>query len=142
MAMLIAFQFSAMVAQNDRGISSQQELLNSKMVSRIVIESFAYNTIEDQIIAFVRNTGEKTLDPETIDVYLNGDRITKDEDFSAVVTGDTDSINAGLWDKTEILRIVINRTIAGSAEHQFLVTEVHGVYDVVKIQPTDTDASY
>jgi len=102
------------------------------MRTSIVIDMLNYDnsTNPHTLSAYVRNTGRTIISLDTIDVYLDKDRIPRNISNRTVdVLSDTDTINVGKWDPKEIVLIQIFRNISQGLTHSFDIMLENGISD-------------
>ncbi len=112
-------------------VQQQQQRSIDLMNTRISFSLVTYD--QGSIIAYLRNTGSTRFDPQTIDVYVDGIRIPRNQGNRTItVLEDTDHINPGIWDPREEVELVVfrtfntsqTRTLTISTENGYTISEV------------------
>ncbi|MGM5483533.1 MAG: hypothetical protein ACQER9_01300 [Nanobdellota archaeon] len=122
-------------------MDERSDFYASKMKSRLKIESFAYNDANNKILAYVKNTGDIKINPEHLNIYLDGDKISRCENFSMNITSDSNIVDEKYYNPGEIMRIVFTGQIDNSA-HKLIVTDKYGNKDVFNDILQNTTANY
>ena len=81
----------------------QQSRISDKIETDITIEIVSYETgTPNQVVAYIKNTGNKVLDINKTDAYLDDLRVPRlAVNRSIEVIADTDTTNTGYWDPGE-----------------------------------------
>jgi len=98
--------------------------------TNIKIEVIHYNNETNTTWLYIRNIGQTTLDPDAIDVYIDGVRFPRDIGNRTIeVSADTEQRNIGLWDPKEQVLIKAARTLNDTMSHEAIITTPYGVRD-------------
>jgi archaellum component FlaF (FlaF/FlaG flagellin family) len=76
----------------------------------------------------IKNTGKIRLDKNLIDLFIDGERVSRDNIITSNIRTETDILNPGLWDSEEIVRINISNPI-GTGNHIINAVNEHSVKD-------------
>lgn len=123
----------AMKTQVDATASSmslQQQRLSTSIKEEIKIEVIKYNYSGLITTLYAKNIGDTKIDIDKIDVFIDGLRIPRNDGNRTIeVQDDTDTINIGVWDRGEVVRIKVNQTLSQYATHTFAITTGNGITD-------------
>lgn len=110
-------------ALGERGLDVSHQIRTDVEVISDAEAGNVYNATNEQTTVLVKNTGSQNLDgdPNNIDVILDGK-------YQTNVT--TSVIGGGAWDVGEVLRVVVNGTVA-SGDHRLklIVNEDEEVFE-------------
>lgn len=134
--------FMQSVNDNNLAMAQQRNLLDAQIRTRMKIESFAYNPVEEQSIIYVRNIGSEKILPKYVDIYMDSEKIDKSSNVNISVTADTNTHNAYYWDPNEILLVAITKAIDNETEHLIVISENHGITTHISEQPLNTSVSF
>ncbi len=96
----------------------------------IKIAVISYNNDTDTTWIYVSNTGQTSMKPSQVDVYIDGIRFPRnDTNRSIGVLSDTDIVNKGLWDPKEQLLIKAYRHLDDTKSHEVIVNTPYSVRD-------------
>jgi archaellum component FlaG (FlaF/FlaG flagellin family) len=109
--------FNSYIDTSSAAMVTQQQFLSNQIKTDITIENIvfyngSYNSRWNITRIYVKNTGATTLDPDEVDVYINGYRFNRTPAIlrKNVMVSDTDTINIGKWDPKEVLMIQANHS--------------------------------
>ncbi len=109
-------------------MQSQSKSFRDIMDTSFNIEVVYHDISTDTTKIYVRNTGEKSHRLESVDVYINGVRIPRNEDNRTIeILEDTERFNKGegIWDKNEKLFIRVFMQLDSDRKHEVVVTTPH-----------------
>ncbi len=96
----------------------------------IKIEVISYQNQTDTTWIYVSNTGQTSMKPSEVDVYIDGFRFPRnDTNRSIQVLSDTNTVNKGLWDPKEQILIKAYRHLDDTSTHEVVVTTPYSVRD-------------
>lgn len=126
-ATLVALTFNNYASSANSAITARQQFMASQLRTDITIEHIVYDSLEEQIRLYVRNTGDTSLRLDQISAYIADKRIEfGSSDASISIAPDTDLINPGIWDPSEIAVIQVNQSVSSSI-HKAIVMTPYGV---------------
>jgi archaellum component FlaF (FlaF/FlaG flagellin family) len=98
--------------------------------TNIKIEVISYNNNTNTTWVYVRNTGQTQMRPEQIDIYIDGERLYRDETNRTIeLLSDTDNVNVGIWDQKEQLLIKAFKFLNNTITHEVIITTPYSVRD-------------
>jgi archaellum component FlaF (FlaF/FlaG flagellin family) len=96
----------------------------------IHIETLSYDNVTNTTLVYIRNTGQTSMDPVQIDVYIDGYRFSRDSsNRSVTVEADTEVVSTGIWDPREVLFIRATRDLNRDIIHEVKVLTPYTVSD-------------
>jgi len=132
---IVAVTFIEAIQRNESGLKIQQEILQNRMRTDFTIESFSYDEVESEITLYARNTGTTKINIDRLSVYINGDRIQKNDDFQLNIE-EFESLNdPRLWEEYAIIRINIKREISVNQIYEIIITDANGNYAKKRDRP-------
>lgn len=103
--------------------NQKSDEFNKQIRTSFEIEVVSYDNNTETTSVYVRNTGETTLKPGTIDIYIDGTRFPRNTTNRTIkVLEDTEQVNPGLWDEAEKLLIKANKKLEDDMTHEVIVT--------------------
>lgn len=69
LAVVVGFQ--QFVVQTQGGLTSQQDSIVNKLQTNLIISNVVYDNSQEELIIFVRNVGETTLDTTLLNFFVN-----------------------------------------------------------------------
>lgn len=100
----------------------QRQELSEKIKTDVTIDVLSYDnsTNPHTIIAYVKNTGLIPINLDVIDVYINKERIPRDNNNRTIeIISDTDTINVGQWDSKELILVTVFKNVTQLQTHTF-----------------------
>ncbi|MEM4260449.1 MAG: hypothetical protein QXG00_04390 [Candidatus Woesearchaeota archaeon] len=86
----------------------EQARLNDELRTDITIDVVKYDSTLNTTDVYVKNTGNKEIDVNDIDVYINKERVPRNESNRTItILSDTMKFNNTLWDPKEVIQISI-----------------------------------
>lgn len=71
LGVVIAFQ--QFVTQSQDGLSTQQDMILKKVQTQLIISNVFYDDVEEEVVIFVRNVGETTLNTDLLNFFVNSE---------------------------------------------------------------------
>ncbi len=99
--------------QNSQSLRTQNERLSEQLLSDISIMSLTYNSSNDELRVYVRNSGKTRLELNATDIFVNGIRIARAQ-RTIEVESDTSVGNEFIWDPSEIVLIQTTQALSSS----------------------------
>ncbi|HDP73361.1 MAG TPA: hypothetical protein ENN46_00165 [Candidatus Woesearchaeota archaeon] len=122
---LAVTSFKAIADQSVSAMEERSNVLNNRIKSDITILSVAFNSTHENITVTFQNTGKIKLDPETIDLFLNGYFVSRNSRV-CFVEPSTDTLNPGILDPSEVAIIEMPAANLSSGTHRIKVTTQYG----------------
>ena len=114
-------------------INMEQKRVSKELKTDVTIEVTNYKSGQNKLDVYVKNTGNTRLNVNKTDIFLNNIRIPRaNVNRSIQVTSDSDNINSGDWDNSEVILITLNTTLASSETHTISVATEFGVKDTLE----------
>ena len=113
----------------------QRQQLADKMKTSITIDVVNYNGTSnpDTTYIYAKNTGRTILNTDSIDVYIDKDRIPNNSTMKNItVIPDTDKVNIGKWDPKEEILIRISKNLTTGTTHTVDVILDNGIKDTTE----------
>lgn len=102
-------------------LNEKRDRTLERMNTQITIENATYTGTTLNVT--VRNEGSTTLKTSYLDLYLNQERILRNDTAKTVTVRDPDIINPGLWDPDEVIEILLVKSLADNNYTVTVVTE-------------------
>lgn len=107
----------------ESSFKTQSDAFQNQIKTSIAIELVHYNNETETTKVYVKNTGETKHRLGEIDVYLNGERIPRNETNRTIgVLSDTERTEEGVWNKKEKILIEIYDALQEEETHEVIVT--------------------
>lgn len=139
-ASIVGVQFVTTVQTQDAALDSQRDSLSQKIRTDFIIETAGYNSAEEQVIIYLRNTGKERINPARLDVYINGSKVDKCSYYAADITQDSETSDAEYFNPGEILQIAFYQEVSNSPL-TIIITDSLGNSKIKKMTPLDTTES-
>lgn len=125
----VAIMISGESDKTSDALQSQNSRVVDKIKTDITITSINYNTAPspDVTTVYIKNTGNTKIDPQGVDIFLNGYRYGYNN-RSTSIEADTSTGSPLSWDPTEVLKITITENLASNIYDVRVITG-NGVYD-------------
>lgn len=109
----------------------EQARLNDELRTDISIDIVKYSEDTNITNIYVKNTGSNEVDANDIDVYLNKERVPRnDSNRTITLLTDTMKFNNSLWNPKEVIQITIyNWSLATNTVHEVSVVTAVDVKD-------------
>ncbi len=130
LATAAALVFKSSSDKSTTAMYDKQESLTDIIDTDFKIETVYYEDSgdPDYTFAYIKNTGKKKHNVSKIDIYIDGLRIPRNETNRTIaVESDTDTVDVGIWNTKEIIKVSVNMTIDGSISHEFALLTDNGV---------------
>lgn len=105
--------------------AKKDQTLNS-VNSRVEIQNVSYSS--GKIEMAVKNTGSTTQKPDTLDFYVNSERVPRNSSGREIAILEPDIMNPRLWDSDEQISVKIPYSLADGNHTIKIITE-HGASD-------------
>ncbi len=116
--------------KTESSLNTQSNAYNELIKTDISIDVVHYDNTTNITTIYARNTGKTKIDPEKVDVWIDGIRIARNTSIRNIsVEPDTDRINKGIWDSKEILKITIRKDLNKDEIHEAIVMTPNSVKD-------------
>ncbi|MFP4424114.1 MAG: hypothetical protein ACLFP2_02685 [Candidatus Woesearchaeota archaeon] len=116
--------FKSTIDSSVGSFQSRSDEISNSIRTDITIQSAVYDNVSEEIVVTVKNTGETVLDPQYMDVYVDGFFIPRNAANRTVsVLPSTDTRNSGLFDPREVIEIVIGQELDESHHHVAVATQ-------------------
>jgi archaellum component FlaF (FlaF/FlaG flagellin family) len=109
----------------------ERERLESISKTSITITHLSFDNLTDPdtTTLYINNTGQKKLETGTLDAYIDGIRIPRDDANRTIAFAEDYTLNPLHWDPGESMIISVNLNLA-DATHTARVTTDVGIQDV------------
>lgn len=120
--------FNSYVDDTSSSTRAQWTLMSNNLKTDVTITSVSYDSgaNPDNTTVFLLNTGKTRLDINQTDVYLDGYIHRNDGNRSIAIEPSTDTIDTGIWNEKEVVRLVIFKNLSASSTYQVCVTTQYG----------------
>jgi len=125
LVMMIVDTVTGYVTNMNSSLKQKVDVISEKIKTDITIITINYDSLTNVLTVYVENTGSVTLDPDDMDLYIDNERIAR-SDVNRTVEEDTDTVNPGLLDNSEILNMNTTKALS-SGEHSVLVSTHNGI---------------
>jgi archaellum component FlaF (FlaF/FlaG flagellin family) len=126
----LAFALNNYVSEASSSIGTKQEYMNNQLRTDITIENVVYNSTGNNVRVFVRNTGESVMKVGHLSAYIANEWMNNNTNEVAIhVVSDSDTVNVGVWDPKEIIRIDANQSLASGITHKAIIITPYGIKD-------------
>lgn len=120
--------FKNVVDDTSSSLKIQGDAVSNSLRTDLTIESVVYSNSTDITTIGVRNTGRTKLNPDLIDIYLDGAFIPRDVlNRTITIEPSTDIRNPGIWDSDEIVQIEIFKVLA-DGDHVLAISTQYSYY--------------
>lgn len=123
--------FNNMANDTSNSIQIQGKAISNSLKTNLFFDIVKYEN--DEIIAYIKNTGSTNLQLDKIDFYIDGIYISRN-DRSLIIESSTDIKNPGIFDPGEILKVKIDsnlvsgmHTISLTTQYSFKTEELFSV---------------
>ena len=116
--------FKMNIERSMGAMKEQSDQLSDQMKTSIHINSVVYHNSTNRIEISIINDGQMVLDPNYIDIYVDGAFVPRDVANRTLDIDDSTYIkNANLFDHSEILNIVVkNQNLDENINHYIRIT--------------------
>ena len=118
--------FKNFADQSQSSLSSKTDELNNHIKTSIKIELVAYDNTTNETKIYVRNTGSTKLNPDEVDVYIDGFRFSRNQsqanNRTVEILPDTNTVDYTLWNPKEQLYIIARKHLNTGETHTVVVT--------------------
>lgn len=129
-ATMLVFVFNNYVTSASATVATRQSYMESQLRTDITIENVVYNSTAGNVRIYVRNTGDSTMRPGTLSVFVANEWMNNNSvNTSMEVLADSQVANVGLWDPKEVLHIERNQTVSSGETHKVIIVTPYGVKD-------------
>ncbi|MFO7710512.1 MAG: hypothetical protein R6V53_01980 [Candidatus Woesearchaeota archaeon] len=116
--------FKSTIDSSVGSFQSRSDEISNSIRTDITIQSAVYDNVSDEIVVTLKNTGETVLDPQYMDVYVDGFFIPRNAANRTVrVLPSTDTRNSGLFDPREVVEIVVGQELDESHHYVAVATQ-------------------
>lgn len=134
-ASAVGFMFVSTVDTQDDALNGQSDRFNQKIKTDFTVETVAYSNGPDIVIIYIRNSGKERINPERLDVYVNGVKVDKCNDYLVEVTPDTEIVDTEYFNPSEILRIAFASNTDLLSATSFIITDSLGNQETLNATP-------
>lgn len=121
-SVVIVVAFNNQIAETSSSVETRQNNLDMQLRTDINVELLDYNSTSEQVIFYIKNTGQTRMRISEMSFYINGAWIANNSDRSIMVLSDTDTINTGIWDPGEVIYGIVNQTLSSDTHTLRVVT--------------------
>lgn len=125
LVMMIVDTITNYVTEMDAALNQKVESMNKKIRTDITIITIDYDSVNTYLVIYVENTGSEIIDQNKTDLYVDGERLNRNL-VNKTVEPDTDNINPGIFDPTEILKMNVTKALSPGS-HNLVVSTDNGV---------------
>ena len=126
MAGATVFVFKTIMDSSTSAASDESSRTTDIVQTDFAITSTQY--VSGTVYVYVKNIGRTSIDPNTMDVYIDGIRIPRNGTSRTVqVDSDTDTVNPGIWDPKEELEFDVFENYSVPETHTVQVYASNGV---------------
>lgn len=102
---------NAYVQDTQESLTEQKTRLVNELRTQISIQTLAYDNVTLDV--YVKNEGTTNLQLNTLDLYLDGNRISRD-DTTVAIEPDTLTGGPTLWNPREVIKVSTDVTMNGT----------------------------
>ena len=122
----------AYIYKTDNSLYSSYETLELKLNTEMTAINATYSASKKDITTYIKNTGKTKIDTEYLDIYLDSERIARnDTSLSITIQSSTEIKNPGIWDPKETIQIIIDKRIDETGTHYMEFFTAQAVTDIV-----------
>ena len=120
--------FNNYVDDTSSSTRAQWTLMSNNLKTDVTVTSVTYNAAAspDNTTIYLLNTGKTRLDINQTDIYLDGYIHRNDGNRSITIEASTDTVDTGIWNEKEVVRIVVFKDLTASTTYQVCVTTQYG----------------
>lgn len=118
------------IMETNMVLTEQQEIAEERLKTSINIYNVTHYSAPspDETLIYVLNDGNRKLELNDTDVFINGTRIPRDENNRTIIFNGTNILNPLHWDPGETILINVTMDLAAGIQTATVVTEF-GVKD-------------
>ena len=127
----LLFVMNVYVQETQSSIQQQKNQIIEEIRTDITIEEISYNSENDELLIYVRNTGKIELSIERTEVYIDGLRVSNSQKNNTLEE-DTIVSNNRSWSPREILKIEADIELTEGRKRVRVATH-NGISDEVRL---------
>ena len=114
--------------QSEGAFAQKSKEYNQVIKTSIKIDLVHHDSGTNTTWVYVRNTGQTSMYPDDIEIYLDGARIARGNRTVELVE-DAELVSPEVWDPKELLLIKVVKYLNSAAAHEAVVTTPYQVRD-------------
>lgn len=124
---VLSVVYKTYVTTTNLSLKIQQEKAVAKIDTSFKILNGTYDSLDNNVLVYLENTGSIKMDPKYIDVMVDNERLSRNSTNRVVeLVASTNLINFNLWDPGELIKINVSKTLAQGA-HLIRVSVENGI---------------